>query len=91
MKPVNKHILVEMISNKTKEEKTTSTFLLPENYKTHHVERYTRVRIIACADDCKANYSGEAYVETSMIEDISINGELYHIVPENYIVLIMEA
>ena len=39
MKPVNKHLLVEMISNETKEEKTTSTFLLPENYKTHQVEK----------------------------------------------------
>jgi len=26
-----------------------------------------------------------------MIEDISINGELYHIVPENYLVLLLEA
>jgi len=89
MKPVNRHLLVEIPV--IEEEEVSSTFLLPESYKTKEVERYTRVRIIACADDCKANYSGEAYVETSMIEDISINGELYHIVPENYLVLLLEA
>jgi len=89
MKPVNRHLLVEIPIKEVKEEEVT--FLLPEDYKTTKVERYTKVNIIACADDCKREYSGEAYVENSMIEDILIEGEMYHIVSENYLVLLMEA
>ncbi len=89
MKPVNRHLLVQIPVKEVKEEE--GAFLLPEDYKMAEVERYTKVNIIACADDCKRQYSGEAYVENSMIEDISINGKLYHIVSENYIVLLLEA
>tara|TARA_R110000868_G_scaffold28022_2_gene105432 strand:- start:79 stop:351 length:273 start_codon:yes stop_codon:yes gene_type:complete len=88
MKPVNRHLLVEIPVKEVNEEK--SAFLLPEDYKITEVERYIKVNIVACADDCKQRWSGAAYVENSMIEDISINGELYHIVPENYLVLLLE-
>jgi hypothetical protein len=89
MKPVNRHLLVEIPVKEVQEDK--GAFLLPDDYKMTEVDRYAKVNIIACADDCKRQYSGGAYVENSMIEDISINGELYHIVSENYIVLLLEA
>lgn len=90
MKPVNRHLLVEIPAKEEKED-NSSVFLLPDSYREKVVERYTRVRIVACADDCKANYSGEAYVESSMIEAICIDEVYYHIVPENYLVLLLEA
>ena len=68
-----------------------TTFILATSFKPQEVERYTKVNIVECADDCKQKYSGEAYVETSMIEDISIEGEMYHIVSENYLVLLLGA
>ncbi len=88
MKPVNRHLLVEMPV--VEKEEVATTFILPTSFKPQEVERFTRVQIIACADDCKQQYSGDAYVETSMIEDISINSETYHIVSENYLVLLLE-
>lgn len=89
MKPVNRHLLVEIPVEKT--EKIEATFILPQSFKPKEVERYTRVNIISCADDCKKQYTGGAYVETAMIEDISIESETYHIVSENYLVLLLEA
>ena len=89
MKPVNRHLLVEIPVEEIEE--VATTFILPTSFKPQEVERYTKVSIVACADDCKQRYSGEAYVETSMIEDISIEGEMYHIVSENYLVLLLGA
>ena len=88
MKPVNRHLLVEL--EVEVEEESTSTFLLPEGYKSKNVERYEKVTILQHADDCKITHLGEAIVESSMLEEININNTTYHIIPENYVVLLLE-
>tara|TARA_R110000822_G_scaffold132295_2_gene269497 strand:- start:639 stop:914 length:276 start_codon:yes stop_codon:yes gene_type:complete len=89
MKPVNRHLLVELPIIE-EEEKSSSSFLLPEEYRQKTIERYTIVSIKDYADDCKIRHQGKCVVETSMIEDISIGGKTYQIIPENFVVLLLE-
>jgi len=88
MKPVNRHLLVEVEVEQVEE--IQSSFLLPENYRTKDIQRYSIVTIKNYADDCKINHLGRCVVETTMIEDISVDGETYQIIPENYVVLLLE-
>lgn len=88
MKPVNRHLLIQTMVEV--EEESTSTFLLPDNYKTKKVERYERVTILQHAEDCKITHLGDAIVEASMIEEVSIGKDIYFIIPENYVVLLLE-
>ena len=88
MKPVNRHLLIE--PKVEAEEENASPFLLPEGYKTKKIERYEIVTILQHADDCKITHLGQADVEASMIEQIHINSNTYHIIPENYVVLLLE-
>jgi len=90
MKPVNRHLLVEIPINEEQEESSSSSFLLPEGYRQKEIERYTIVSIKDFADDCKIRHLGKCVVETSMIEDISIEGEVFQIIPENFVVLLLE-
>lgn len=89
MKPVNRHLLINLPEPEVEE--TTTTFLLPEDYRNTAVQRYTTVSIVSHAEDCKISHHGRCIVETSMIEDVNVSGETYHIIPENYVVLLLEA
>ena len=90
MKPVNRHLLIELPAEEPEHEQRT--FLLPENYKTKEIERYTLVTIVQIADDCEKIHKhligSKCVVETSMIEEVKIGGESYNIIPENFVVLV---
>lgn len=90
MKPVNRHLLIEIHTKEEEEE--TRAFLLPENYKKKEIERYTLVTIVQIADDCEKIHKhligSKCVVETSMIEEIKIGGESHNIIPENFVVLV---
>lgn len=91
MKPVNRNLLVEIEKEELKE--TSSTFLLPEDYKKKAVERYSTVKILSIADDCKTVSPRDIYsrcvVETTMINEIKVDGEVHNIIAENYVVLML--
>ena len=90
MKPVNRNLLIEKCEQEKKESATSAAFLLPEDYKSKAVERYSVVRILSRAEDCeKIHSNGRCVVETSMINEIKVGGEVYNIIGENYVVLIL--
>lgn len=90
MKPVNRYLLIEIPAEEPEQEQRT--FLLPENYKSKEIERYTLVTIEQIADDCekihKQYVGSKCVVETSMIEEIKIGGESRNIILENFVVLV---
>ena len=88
MKPVNRYLLVQ--TEIEEEEESQGAFLLPDSYKSREISRYIIVNILDCADDCKRAWKGRCIVESSMIEDISVDGDIYQIIPENYVVLLLE-
>jgi len=89
VKPVNRNLLVEIQKEEPKETHS-STFLLPEDYKRKTVERYSIVKVLQVANDCeKIRHTCRCVVETSMINEINIGNEVYNIIGENYVVLIL--
>ena len=93
VKPSNRYLLIKKIEEEKKEKE--SAFLLPEDYKKKDVERYTLAEVLATAEDCKMSIlmlkkKQRCIVETSMINEIKVMGETYHVVQENYVVLILE-
>lgn len=92
MKPVNRNLLIEIPKQEIIEDKT-STFLLPEDYNRKNVERYSIVRILDRARDCDKvihkDVGTRCVVETTMINEIKIDGEVHNIVGENYVVLLL--
>ena len=83
--PRNRHIVVEKVEEKNKEERKTG-ILLPEDYK-EKPKPYALVRIRDTAPDCTVSVGkGDvALVENSMIQKIEIQGETVYLVLENYI------
>jgi len=88
--PRNRHLLVEHLPE---EEKQQPAVLLPENYKPT-TEQYIPVRVIQRAPDCSIDnemYPGLfvegniVIVEGSMLNEVKYDGEVYHLVLENYV------
>ena len=93
MKPVNRNLLIEKCEQEIKESATSAAFLLPDDYKTKAVERYSVVKILKRADDCEKIRDilrhDRCVVETSMINEVKVDGKVYNIVGENYVVLVL--
>lgn len=88
VKPTNRNLLIKIPEEKAETEKTT--FILPEDYN-RKVERYKLVQVLDRAEDCeKIKENCKCIVETSMINQIKVHGQNYHIVGENYVVLVVE-
>lgn len=92
VKPTNRNILIELPIEEVEE--SSSTFLLPDDYRRKEIERYTTVNIIEVSADCQKfnelHKNTRCVVESTMIHDISIDGATYSIVAENYVVLLLE-
>ena len=92
MKPVNRHLLIEIIEEEQEERPYGSTFLLPEDYKAKAEERYTAVKIVEVSEDSdkfQEYHRGRlCIVETSMISEIRHADVTYNIIGENYVVLL---
>lgn len=89
--PLNRHLLVEVKTNKSHE--TTSGIVLPSDYKPEE-EQYTVVKLLDWADDVKfhsvLSKSSNIVVDRSMVEEVTFNGNSYHVVLENYVMGIVE-
>lgn len=92
VKPNNRHLLVRIVEEE--QEEKPSTFLLPDDYKKKGEERYSVVEVLAIADDCKNTclevFPRRCVVETSMINEVKVGTQTYHIIQENYVVLTLE-
>lgn len=93
--PKNRYLLVQ---TQAQEDTDNTGVLLPEGYNLPK-DKYVMATVLDSAEDCKreAVYGGTLYkegskvvVDSSMVEAVSISGETYEIVLENYIVGLLE-
>jgi len=80
-RPKNKYLLVEQVED-MKPESQISGFILPDDYKK--VETHKLVRILSTSSgssyqDCKGCL---AVVPANMVEEITVQGRTYYVVPE---------
>lgn len=94
-RPQNRYLLVQ---TQAQEDADNTGVLLPEGYSLPK-DKYVMATVLDSAEDCKreAVYGGALYkegskvvVDSSMVEAVSISGETYEIVLENYIVGLLE-
>ena len=83
--PLNRHLLVEKIEEKI--EAKDSIVLVPDDYKLK--SQFESYKVICCAPDCEkvdeSYISRNVVVEESMVQKISLKGETYYLILENYI------
>ena len=84
--PQNRHFLVDKGQLAPAAEAEDSMVLLPTGYMPPE-EDYMVVTLVASASDCtfKPGVGASLVVEGHMVRDISVNGETYSIVQENYV------
>ena len=93
--PKNRYLLVQ---TQAQEDAENAGVLLPEGYSLPK-DKYVMATVLDSAEDCKKEtvYGGALYkegskvvVDSSMIEAVSVSGETYEIVLENYVVGFMQ-
>jgi len=84
--PFNRHLLLEPILEKKKEEKQ-STILLPEDYSI--AKRHEVYEVVAVAQDCiqlaTSDVGKTIVVDNTMVEEIDVNGDVFYLLLENHI------
>ncbi len=85
-KPVNRHVLIKNRAPKNESE-TPMGILLPDDFKPTE-ERYICSDVIDWAEDVRFNLveGSKVVVDSSMIEEITVNNSTYSIIQDNYIV-----
>lgn len=81
-KPYNRHLHVQTFEP---DNETETAVLLPDTYKvTKEIEV---VQVISKSDDCglDLNSGDVAIVEGHMIKSLDLDGEIVHIILENYV------
>ena len=87
--PVNRHLLIKPVESKKEE----SQVLLPEDYKSSEERfKFKLCEVLKIANDCtiEVNPSVFVMVNTSMIEEVKVFNETFHLILENYIVGIVD-
>ena len=85
--PQNRHILVG-IPEETQIEESESTFILPDDYERPKSE-YAKVQVFDCAAT-ELKLGNYIIVPRHMIQEISVYGETYHLVLDNYVLASIE-
>ena len=85
-RPCNRYILV----NPRAEEQKENSILLPEDYSPSK-PRHEIVKVLAIASDCSVQVErdDEIIVDSAMIEEIKVGGDLLHFILENYVVAVI--
>ena len=81
--PLNRHLLV---SRKEVEEKSDSTFVLPDDYQKPS-DPYEVVKVLSKAIDCTLDVDADDHVvvERSQVQTVSFEGQEFHIVLQNHV------
>ena len=81
--PLNRHLL---ISRKEVEEKSDSTFVLPDDYQKP-TDPYEVVKVLSKAIDCTIEVEPDDHVvvERSQVQTVSFEGQEFHIVLQNHV------
>ena len=90
LQPVNRHLVIDPAFSK---KKTESGVYLPEEF-VNQTDKHITAKVLNFSKDCSENLrelidlssTKEVVIDTSMIEKISLNGEEYYTILENYIV-----
>ena len=87
LKPVNRHLLVEPI---TEEEQEETGVLVPKEYNVQNP--FTSCRVVSIAPDCSRNaLRGDiVVVRTSMLEEVSVRGTLFYLVLDNHVIGVVD-
>lgn len=80
--PHNRHVLIEM-PYETEDGGEPAAFLLPEGYEKPKSE-FVKVAITDCTAS-ELDLGLYAIVPRHMIQEISVDGEVFHLVLDNYI------
>ena len=87
LKAVNRHLLVEPITEETKEE---TGVLLPEECDVR--DPFTCCRVISIASDCsRSALRGDVIVVlTSMLEEVKVQGNVFHLILDNHVMGVVD-
>lgn len=87
--PVNRYILVEVPA--APEKIRDSIIVLPEDYSPHE-DRYGTVTAVAAATDVRfgVKEGSSLIIDKSMIEEISVDGTIYNVILDNYVLGIID-
>lgn len=84
-KPVNRHILIEVPLRH--EVEGEPLIVLPEDYKAPEESHATVVALSAAADvRFEVPEGSQLVVDRSMIEEITVEGTIYNVILDNYVV-----
>ncbi len=85
-KPVNRHVLIKNKPPKIENESPMG-ILLPDDFKPTE-ERYVMLEVLDWAEDVRFSLveGSVVIVDSSMIEEITVNNSTYSIIQDNYIV-----
>jgi co-chaperonin GroES (HSP10) len=82
MKPLNRRLLIEVVE----EEPEQGSFFVPVEEK---VEEFLSAKVIACADDCTKDLTGEKVVILSFgREEVTVKGKTYIFIGESHLVCV---
>ena len=82
--PKNRHLLIKVIEEPSKKE---STILVPDDYQVSIAKQYELAKVVASSGDCESYEAGQhILVEGHMVKNVSILGEHFQFVLENYVV-----
>ena len=92
LKPVNRHLV---IVPHVKKNETPSGVVLPDDYAPEE-DLYVEATVLAMAEDCSeqlnflksstAAANNRIIVDRSMIREINLKSETFHVILENYVV-----
>ena len=83
--PQNRHILVGMLEETGAEgEGSKSSFILPDGYEKPKSE-YVKVSVLDCTAT-ELDLGHHVVVNRCMIQEMTVDGETYHLVLDNYVV-----
>ena len=82
--PLNRHLLIKREENE--EPVADRSFVLPDDYEKPK-DPYEVVEVLAAATDCKLSVcvGDKIVVERSMVNLLTVNGNGYYLVLENYV------
>tara|TARA_R100000231_G_C5318559_1_gene162678 strand:- start:393 stop:662 length:270 start_codon:yes stop_codon:yes gene_type:complete len=85
--PKNRYLLVQT----QKQEDADTGVLLPEGYALRK-DKYVTATVLDTATDCKdvIAHGTQVVVDASMLEEVSVSGQTFEIVLENYVVGLLQ-
>ena len=84
--PFNRHLLIDLVDERTDKDNESSGILLPEDYQKK-VEKFAVAEIVEISEDCSLNLlEGDfVVVDRAMVDSIHIRDMSFNLILENYV------